>query len=247
MARQRPVSAVNKKPHQQRSVFSGSNNNLSRTNNYILVLALATHDAMVTAAATFPTPPVSMVNFLNDIQAFQAAKQALGVKGTRGSMAATITLRSTRRVVTDDLAALAGYVQAVARQSAPNQNIWVQYGLVQLARFALKGQRRTPSIGNRTLSAPQAVRSAFSKKNNLAGYTHIRWNKVKGAAAYNVFNQKIVNNVLTNEFTTTVTKTRFSENVGNGRFATYVIQPVDKFGTTGGLSSPLLAYAFVNP
>lgn len=248
MARQRPVGAINVKPHQQRAIFSGSNNNLHRFNNYILVLAQSTHDAMVTNAGTFATPPVTMANFQTAINNFQAAKQALGVKGTRGSMADTITMKATRKVVIDDLNALVGYVQSVARAAAPADDIWTQYGLVALARFALKHQRRTPRIGNRTLPAPQWLRNAFSKKLNLASYSRIRWNKVKGAAGYAVFTQKIVNHQPEpDQHIATVTRTVFSENIGLGQSKGYFVQAIDKFGTTGGMSAPIKAIAFVNP
>lgn len=248
MARQRPVKAVNSKPRLTRPNFSGSNNNLSRLNNFLIVLAQSTHDALVAAAVTFPTPPVTMVQFQTDITAFQAAKQALGVKGTRGSMAATLTMKDTRRVVNDDLEALAGYVQAVSRQAAPASNIWAQYGLIALSRFARKHQRRTPQFGNRVLAAPSAVRNAFAKQNNLPGFTRIRWNAVKHAGGYVVYNSKIVNNkVVPDQQIATVTKTLFTELIGLGNSKTYFIQTIDKFGTTGGISAPILAQAFINP
>lgn len=243
MARQRPVTAVNVKPHQQRSIFSGSNNNLSRFSNYILVLAQSVHDAMVAAAATFTTPPVTMLNFQAHIDDFQAAKQALGVKGTRGSMADTNAMYATRKAVIDDLNALTGYVQAIARAAAPADDIWAQYGLIALARFAKKHQRRTPLKLNRVLPAPTWVRNAFSKKNNIPGYSRIRWNKVAGAAGYAVYG-RVINNL---EFIATVTSTTYSEFIGLGNNKIYVIQPIDKFGTIGGLSAPIKAIAFVNP
>lgn len=243
MARQRPVKAVNSKPRLTRPNFSGSNNNLHRLNNFLLVLAQSTHDAMVAAAVTFPTPPVTMVQFQTDITTFQASKQALGVKGTRGSMADTLAMRAARQTVTDDLEALAGYVQAIGRAAAPASNIWVQYGLIALARFARKHQRVTPSFTAKIVSGPQALKNAFAKQDNLPGYTRIRWNKVKGAVAYNVFS--VVGNVRTH--IATVTKTVFSELIGLGNSKTYQIQSVGKFGAIGGFSAPLLAQAFINP
>lgn len=200
----------------------------------------AVHDAMVTNAVTFPSPPVDMVTFQADITALDAAITAWGTVGARGSHADYLALLSARQAILNDLDALGGYVQGVARANFPGSYV-DQQNVVLLAAM------RSKSDSNRL--ALWGVVNDFTvlvKQNLLGtGIIHLRWKKpdvppgaLSKPASYNVY---VSDDNLTFAFDSNVTSTSFSPTVGSGVHKYFKVAPVSAAGE-GGMSSSIGGY-----
>lgn len=246
MARFRPVSKFQTYIKQPRRVFSGSHNNGNRRAAFLLLTAQVLHNLMLANAATFTTPPLTMIDFQNDIDALQDAITAWGVKGNRGSHASKTNKDRAASTVSNDLAALSSYAQQVARLSpVTTTDVYGQIATILSGGVAVRrrGRLNKPiarniTLPSDTLSAPINLRAPYSK-HTLSGQARLRWGKVKGASGYNVYRIDIVDALPVITHVATTTAGFYSETIGAGTSKTFFVQTIGNTGVTGGISQKL--------
>lgn len=123
----------------------------------------AIYAAMLAAAATFPTPPVLLANFLTDLTNFGTLITLWGPVGARGSHLDLVNLRAGQALIQSDIRQLQAYVNVVANGDAT---------LVALAGFT--GTNPHTPVG--VLNAPQNFRQLITR-NTLPGQAILKWKR----------------------------------------------------------------------
>jgi len=180
----------------------------------------------LTGNLTFPTPPVTLVAQGAANDALQAAILAWGPKGNRGSHAQHVALINARKVVEENIRNIEGYVNGIA---AGDAGMILSAGMVVNAVSAPLG----------VLPAALNFRSPYSK-HTTTGQTRLRWGKVKGATAYNVYTAATPTDPFV--LVGTVTKTLFIATGTAGRLGYYTVKAVGAAGL-GVETTPLAAYS----
>jgi hypothetical protein len=123
----------------------------------------AVYAAMLAAAATFPTPPITLANFLIDLTNYGTLITLWGPVGCRGSHADYLNLVAGRALIEQDMRLLQNYVNQIANGDAPT---------VALSGFT--GTNPHTVIG--VLNAPQNFRQLVTR-NTLPGQAILKWKK----------------------------------------------------------------------
>jgi len=190
-------------------------------NDYAKGITLA-----MTGSLTFSSPPVTLSDQGTINDGYQASILAWGPNGNHGSKADHQTMLDMRAATKEMIRSLSDYVDGIA---AGDLSLIMSAGMVA-------NQVKNP-LG--ILPAPLGFRSPYSK-HTLPGQTRLRWGKVKGAVAYEIYTAATP----TDPFLLlgTSTKTLFIGTSAPGRLAYYTVRAV---GTAGlGLeTSPLSAHS----
>lgn len=141
------------------------------SNNGIIVVCQAMHDAILAAVAVFASPPVSMATFQTNIDAMAAAVQAYGVKGVRGSKQQHTDVLVARTQLKADATALCNYGADVSRTNSSDPT--VQKANMALGRIRAKnGFQKQPINGS-----PRNARQLLKKALHGTGKVYCRWQR----------------------------------------------------------------------
>jgi len=168
----------------------------------------------LTGNLTFPTPPVTLADQGTANDALQTAILAWGPPGNHGSKAQHQTLVDARKAVQEIIRDLMGYVNGIAAGDA---------GMILSAGMVLN----TFGAPLGVLPSPLNFRSPFSK-HTISGQTRLRWGKVQGATAYNIYTAATPTDPFV--LVGTVSKTLFIGTSAPGRLGYYTVRAVGAAG-----------------
>ncbi|MFI5159450.1 MAG: hypothetical protein ACHQF4_11330 [Sphingobacteriales bacterium] len=203
----------------------------------LLILAQATHDAILTNAVQYVTPVPTLVSYAAAITALKNAIAALGPKSNKGTMAQLLDCKNKAAILKGLVVQMITYVNNTAQiaSSIPA----TQAAILGLSGFPLRSARsRIPAM-----NAITGLHLVNSKKYPPNTFT-LRWKKSTGlftGAKPNVYNIYITAIGVTT-FITTVTKALYQVPSGGGTLQIVTIKPVNAAGEGVGTSIAVPAH-----